>query len=248
MFPLFKARRAAPPQREPYTLEVAGLSALVRRKAMRTLRLRLHPPEGRLEVSAPLRLSEGAIREFIASRLDWIKSQRQAMAAEAQRPQLNYTDGETVSFLGRALRLRVLPGRLARARLGEDSTLLLSAPEDAPRSRRAAAVQRCLGRALLEAAAELLPGRETAMGVKVERLKVRAMRSRWGSCGISSRTITLALELAQRPAESLEYVLVHELAHLRVRSHGKRFKSIMDGQLSDWRRRRKDLNSKPIPA
>ena len=70
----------------------------------------------------------------------------------------------------------------------------------------------------------------------------RSMRSRWGSCNSRTRTITLALELARKHREGLEYVLVHELAHLLVRSHGKRFKSILDRHLPDWRLRRKNLN------
>jgi predicted metal-dependent hydrolase len=249
MLGLFSRRRTPPAAAAgPTTLVVEGQTALVRRKPMRTLRMRLRPPDGILEVSAPLRVPERAIRAFIADRLTWIQAQRAAMAADAARPRPQYLDGDPLRLLDRTLTLKLAPGKLARARLQGDSILLLSAPPGATRLRRQEAVQRCLGRALLAAAEELLPRRQAAMGVQARRLKVRAMRSRWGSCGIRTGTITLALELSQRPAESLEYVLVHELAHLIVRSHGKRFKSIMDGQMPDWRLRRKALNSNPIGA
>jgi predicted metal-dependent hydrolase len=124
--------------------------------------------------------------------------------------------------------------------------LLLRAPATATRARREAAVRRWYARELLLAAQALLPQCQAAMGVEASALKVRAMRSRWGSCNIRAKVITLALELARRPPEALEYILVHELAHLQVRSHGKRFKGILDRQLPDWRARRKQLNSRGI--
>ena len=153
-------------------------------------------------------------------------------------------DGETLPLLGRGVALRVQPrGSVAKADWAADGALLLRAPATATRARREAAVRRWYQRELLKAALALLPQRQAAMGVEASGLKVRAMRSRWGSCNTRSRAITLALELARRPPECLEYILVHELAHLRVRSHGKRFKAILDKQLPDWRARRKQLNS-----
>jgi hypothetical protein len=137
-------------------------------------------------------------------------------------------------------------GSTVRATRAADGVLVLKAPPSASRERREGAVRRWYGRRLLEAAEALLPARQQAMGVVVERLRVRSMRSRWGSCGIRTRTVTLAVELARRPPEALEYVLVHELAHLLVRSHGRRFKAILDRQLPDWRQRRKALNAVPL--
>ena len=248
---LFGPRRAdapkptPPDRRAPYALEAAGLQATVTRKPMRSLRLRLNPPEGRLLVSAPLRCSDKAIREFLAERRDWIvkhqERMRQAAAKAAPAPQ--YADGERLSVLGQGVTLRVLAqGRRARARRLDDGALLLTAPADATLAIRRKAVERCLAQALLAAAEALRPGREADLGVKAAGLKVRAMRSRWGSCNTRSGQITLSLALAQQPLESLDYILVHELAHLIVRSHGPRFKAIVERHVPDWKRRRKALN------
>jgi predicted metal-dependent hydrolase len=234
---------------EPYILEAAGLSARVIRKPIRTLRMTLRRPDGSLHVSAPLRVSERAIRDFIETRKDWIQAQRLRMSRETPEPAPAYLDGDLLPVLGRQVLLRVeVKGRTARARSDGPGTLVLRVPEGATLARRESAVRRWYARQILEAAQAMLPQRQAAMGVLAERLKVRSMRSRWGSCNSRTGTITLALELARRPGEGLEYVLVHELAHLLVRSHGKRFKSILDRHLPDWRSRRKILNGRNMEA
>ena len=250
LFDLFKPPRPPVVRRsgEPYLLEVAGLTVRIQRKPMRTLRLVLLPPDGAVRVSAPLRISDRAIRNFVEARAVWIAAQRLRMAGEAPPPEPRYLDGDTLSLLGRKVVLRVREGgRVARAVLEGTDTLMLKIPQGASRARRESAVWRWYGRELLDAAQALLASRQEAMGVEAGGLKVRAMRSRWGSCNLRTRILTLALELARQPPESLEYVLVHELAHLSVRSHGKRFKSILDFQLPDWRLRRKALNGKLQP-
>ena len=80
------------------------------------------------------------------------------------------------------------------------------------------------------------------MGVEVPAIRVRRMTTRWGTCNTKTRTVTFNLELARREPELLEYVVVHELAHLRERGHGAAFKAIMDRHLPDWRLLRRALN------
>jgi predicted metal-dependent hydrolase len=230
---------------EPYILEASGLSARVVRKPIRTLRMTLRPPDGSLHVSAPLRVPERVIRDFIETRKGWIEAQRLRMAGRAPEPTPAYLDGDTVPVLGRQVVLRVqIQGRTARTFQDGPDTLVLRVPEGATLARRESAIRRWYARQVLAAAQAMLPLQEAAMGVRAARLKVRSMRSRWGSCNSRTGTITLALELARLPPQGLEYVLVHELAHLLVRSHGKRFKGILDRHLPDWRSRRKTLNGR----
>jgi hypothetical protein len=117
-------------------------------------------------------------------------------------------------------------------------------PGGATLEQKKRAIERCYGRALLAAAATLLPPRMRSLGVQATDLRVRRFRSRWGSCDTRSGALSLALELATREPECLEYVVVHELAHLRVPNHSAAFKAILDGELPDWRRRRRALNDR----
>lgn len=233
----------------PYLLEAEGFSAVVMRKPIRGLRMTLRPGDGVLRVSAPLRAQDSDIRDFIVSHRKWIMVQRERLAQVAACPACEYCDGETLALWGGEVTLRVRSGALrAMAALEAPDVLGLKVRRGATVSARRAAVMRFYALEMLKAVGRLLPALQTAMGVEVKTLKVRAMRSRWGSCNARSATVTLALELARRPLESMEYVLTHELAHLKVRSHGIRFKSILDRHLPDWRARRGRLNQKGIES
>ena len=80
------------------------------------------------------------------------------------------------------------------------------------------------------------------MGVDMPEIAVRRMTTRWGTCNTVTKRVTLNLELARRDPELLEYVIVHELAHLIERGHNERFYAVMDAHMPDWRLRRRVLN------
>jgi len=94
---------------------------------------------------------------------------------------------------------------------------------------------------LLEQLPPLIDRYEKALQVSVKDIRFRHMKTRWGTCNTRSHCICLNLELARRPAEALEYVVAHELAHLRVPGHGKRFYALMDEVMPDWRARKLTL-------
>ena len=84
------------------------------------------------------------------------------------------------------------------------------------------------------------------MGVKVGRFFVQRMKTKWGSCNPLARSIRLNTDLAKKPPEYLEYIVVHEMAHLIVRHHNDRFGSLMDKCLPNWKLLRQGLNSAPL--
>ena len=103
--------------------------------------------------------------------------------------------------------------------------------------------ERAEWRRVVEAFTPVLVERwERVMGVRCGKLAYRDMRSRWGSCQPSTGRICINTRLALYPPECLEYVVVHELCHLRERGHGPAFKALMDRYLPDWRERRKLLS------
>ena len=84
------------------------------------------------------------------------------------------------------------------------------------------------------------------LGVEVTGFYVQRMRTRWGSCNPTARTIRLNTELAKKPRECLEYIVVHEMTHYFERHHGERFTALMDRHLPDWPQRRDQLNGAPL--
>jgi len=94
---------------------------------------------------------------------------------------------------------------------------------------------------LIEAAGAMLPSCERAVGKRAGELRVRDMKTRWGTCNVKTACVTINLRLAEKPAECLRYVLTHELCHLHEPGHDERFWKRMDVYFPDWKRVRKLL-------
>jgi predicted metal-dependent hydrolase len=84
---------------------------------------------------------------------------------------------------------------------------------------------------------------EPLLGVAAEDVRVRFMKTRWGTCNYRQKRVWLNLQLAKKPPECLEYIVVHELAHLIEKSHNERFRAVMDSHLPGWRAIKKQLNA-----
>ena len=97
---------------------------------------------------------------------------------------------------------------------------------------------------LKERIALLLPGLEAQTDLYCSEWRVKDMKTRWGSCNITKKRIWLNLKLIQYPPECLEYVILHELIHLRVPNHSAAFYAELDRYMPDWKTRRDMLNQR----
>lgn len=232
-------------------VDAAGirLDVTVVRKRIRRIYLGVHPPDGRVIVSAPVRAPDASIRAAVLEDLRWVVRHRERIldeerrAALTRRPAPSGRSGETWWVFGAPVPLEVteIPGR-PRAALTPDA-LLLRAPSEADDARRLAAIERWQRRHLRAAAAPLVATWSRRIDVDPRFIGIRRMRTHWGTCEPQERRIWLALELVARPIDGLEYVIVHELVHLIEASHGPRFVRLMDAHLPDWRQRRSELDA-----
>ena len=92
----------------------------------------------------------------------------------------------------------------------------------------------------------LLEKWEPKLGVSVNEVRIKRMKTLWGSCNIGAKRIWLNLELAKKPKSCLMYVLVHEMVYLLERGHNDRFRELMDKFLPQWRTYRDELNRAPL--
>lgn len=99
---------------------------------------------------------------------------------------------------------------------------------------------------LRKAVPSLIARWEPRMGVKVKRVFVQKMKTKWGSCNAASKSIRLNTELAKKPSECFEYIVVHEMTHLIVHRHDARFIGLMDRYLPNWKLVRQKLNEAPL--
>ena len=230
------------------SIQVDGIPVEVLRKPIKHLYLGVYPPGGRVRVSAPAHLDDAALRLAVVSRLGWIRRKQARFREQERQSQREMVTGESHYFQGRRYRLDVVEAagppsvRLVnRARLE-----LRIRPGTDPLARRQV-LQEWYRQQLRECIPALLARWEPKVGRTVAEVRIRRMKTLWGSCNARARRIWLNLELARKPPACLEYVLVHEMVHFFERRHNERFFARMDALMPSWRRRRDELNRAPLP-
>ncbi len=227
-------------------LTVAGIDVDVIYKDIKNLHIGVYPPVGRVRVAAPLRLDDDAVRLALVQRLPWIKRERGRLQAADRQSLRQMVTGESHYFWGQRYRLKVVerPGR-AHVEVDRDRLVLSVAPETAAQRRREL-LDAWYREQLRRAVPDVIAKWEPVLGVAVPRWSVRRMKTKWGSCNRETGHIWFNVELARKHPDSLEYITVHEMAHLLERGHGERFTDLMDGFMRDWRARRDQLNDAPL--
>ncbi len=212
----------------------------VTKKNIKNLYLRVSP-QGEIAVNAPLHASEAEIARFVLGRADWIEKQ---LARQTNAGARRYEDGEELPYFGKRLTLRLIyrSGRMHAQR--KSDALELYVHRDADTEKKKKLVDAWYRAELYEAAGAMLPAIERTLGKRAAELRVRDMKTRWGTCNTKTGNITINLRLAEKPAECLRYVITHELCHLYEPGHGERFWRRMDAYYPDWKRARKLLKGK----
>jgi len=228
-------------------IKLDDVEAEVAHKRIRNIHLRVIPPDGKVRISAPFRVKNEVIYKFAYSKLDWIKKQRVSISNNTHES-FQYINQETHYFRGRKYKLKVQEkkGRPVVQLLNDE--IVLQVPEGAEMETRRAALQNWYHLQLEILIPPLITKWESILNVSVERVSIRSMKTRWGSCTPKTRSIRINLELVKRTPECLEYIVVHELVHLLEASHNKKFKTLMDKFYPKWKYYRKELRSLPIKA
>jgi predicted metal-dependent hydrolase len=226
------------------TIQVEELSIELLRKRIKNLHLRVYPPDGRICLSAPLFADDKSIRLFALSKLDWLRDKRRAMLESPVPAQARFCDGERHYYRGQAYTLTLIEGAARGSlRLKEDGALemrLRAGSSEAGRSRLLDAWYR---ERLMELIPPLLAHWQNALGVRASSWSVRKMRGRWGSCNPRAARLIFSLALARVAPQCLDYVIVHELAHLLEPSHGKHFYTLVERHYPDWKAARRLLKT-----
>ena len=236
-----------PSAEEHLRLEIRGVGVDIVRKDIRNVHLAVYPPDGRVRLAVPRRVSDEAARLAVVDRWGWVLRQREAFARQPRQSARQMVTGESHYVWGRRVRLDIEhgPGKACVVR-HRPTRLTLRVPAGASLERRQAVLSAWYREQLTGAIAPLVTAWESRMGVRVLDWQVRRMRTMWGSCSTERGHICINLELAKKPPECLEFIVVHEMVHLLERGHTERFRALMDGFLPDWRTRRDTLNRAPL--
>ena len=229
------------------TITVNNIEVQVVRKAIKNLHLGVYPPDGRVRVAAPTHVTDDNIRLAVISKLSWIKKQQATFQAQTRQSQREMVARESHYFWGRRYLLEVEERHgKHEVIIKNNRQLLLYVTPNTTRANRERVLNEWYRAALKERVPDLIAKWEPLIGVQIADWGVKKMKTKWGSCNIGAGRIWLNLELAKKPRECLEYILVHEMVHLLERRHTPQFRAYMDTYMPHWRFHRDLLNQSPL--
>lgn len=227
-------------------IQLGDISVDVVRKTIKNVHLSVHPPSGRVRIAAPERMSLDTVRVFAISKLPWIKKQQDKLDAQERETPRECLDRESHYLWGRRYLLKVVEGVHPPSVELCHNRMVLNVRPGTDRTKRLAILEKWHREQLHSAVPPLIQKWERLMGVKVRRFFVQRMKTKWGSCNHRAGTIRLNTDLAKKPRECLEYIVVHEMVHILEPTHNARFMALMDQFIPKWQSHRDALNRLPV--
>jgi predicted metal-dependent hydrolase len=227
-------------------LQLGDIAVDIVLKDIKNIHLSVHPPAGRVKISAPRRMSLDTIRVFAISKLAWIRQQQAKLREQEREAPREYLDRESHYVWGKRYLLTLVEGDKAFSVELKHRRMILSVRPEIDEKKKQAIVDAWYRDQIRKALPSLIAKWEPLIGVKIERVFVQRMKTKWGSCSNGSRSIRLNTDLAKKPRDCLEYIVVHEMIHLLEPTHNVRFLSLMDRFMPNWCLRRDQLNQLPV--
>ena len=225
---------------------VSGIYIDVQKKSIKNMHLYVKPPDGHVIISAPQTMDDKAIEIYARTNLSWIKKQIQQFQNQPRSSKRQYVSGETIYVWGKQYFIQFVPDNKKNDFFLQGNTAFLYMNNDSTVKQRENFIREQY-RLLLKAAVErLLPKWERITNLHCESWQTRYMVTRWGTCNVEKKKLWFNLQLAQKPIECLEFVILHELIHFHTRKHDAKFIAYMDLYMPNWRDIRNELNNRKL--
>ncbi|NCA92450.1 M48 family peptidase [bacterium] len=225
---------------------VEGLSVTVTKKNIKNLHLYVMPPDGKIKVTAPQSLSYENIEIFLRTKIKWIIKQQQKFTNQERQIERLYTSGESFYVWGKQYFLQVEYSYRANSLVLSGNNAVLTVRKESTKTQRSNYVNEWYRDILVKEIIKRLPYWEKQVELNCRGWRTKYMTTRWGSCNTATKRILFNLQLAKKPYECLDYVIVHELGHLNNRRHDDKFFAFMDTHLPQWKEIRDVLNSRVL--
>ena len=217
------------------TISIDDVSVIVTKKRIKHCYIKVDRESGSVCVSVPIGWNAKAVEELVRSKASWIKRKQAAVADRFLNQTFEFNNGELHKVWGSEVPLVNTSNSGRRGVKRSQHALVINAPTESSFDTREKLLTAWYAQEVKSAALALVDKWEPVLGVKAGCLSVQKMKSKWGSCNVQNGNIRLNSELAKFPKGALEHVMVHELVHLLEPSHGKRFYSLMDEFLPNWK-------------
>lgn len=228
-----------------HEIVIGGVPIDVFFKDIKNVHLSVHPPMGRVRVSAPEHMTIESIRLFAASKIGWIRKHQGKVRGQVRETPREYIERESHRVWGRRYLLRIRDAGRSEVSLGH-RTLELAAAKGSNAEDRQRILDGWYRAELRERAEPILEKWARRLDVTFRGFSIQRMKTKWGSSSPGRHTVRLNLELAKFSPDCLDYVALHEIAHFVVPNHSDRFRSLLDSNMPGWRNIRDRLNEGPL--
>lgn len=230
------------------TIQLGDISITVTRKDIKNVHLTVHPPDGRVSLATPTNTRLEVARAYAISKLIWIRDQQRKLECQARETPRQFVERESHQVWGRRYLMTVDYQNVKPSVTLSNKRIILVVRPGCSAERRAEVMHEWHKSLLHEVVPPLIQRWERKLKVSVSGYFLQRMKTKWGSCNNAAGNIRLNTELAKKPKDLLEYVIVHEMAHLIDPTHSNRFIAILEKHYPSWREARAELNELPLAA
>lgn len=228
------------------TLQLGEVTIQVTRKAVKNVHLSVHPPHGEVTLVAPESTRLDVARAYAISKLPWIRKQQETLRSQSREAPRQFATRESHYVWGRRYLLELKEQETRPSVRQDHKRIVLTVRPGSDQAKRAEMMHRWHKKLLHEAIPPLIEKWESKLGVKVSGYYLQRMKTKWGSCNHRAGNIRLNTELVKKPKDLLDYIVLHEMAHLIEPTHSERFIAILDEHFPGWREARDELNALPL--
>lgn len=222
-------------------LKIGSVEIEITFKAIKNLHLSVHPPDGHVTIASPDFYDLEKVKVYAATKLAWIKKEQRKFAEQKRESARDYISQESHYFFGERYLLNVVEGNRNSVQI-KGKKLILCVTDVHSYELKQKVLYRFYRKELRIKLAEMIESYSLKMDLQIPAFKIRKMKTQWGSCSTDNKRLSFNIELAKKPLECLEYIVVHEMVHLIERNHNKRFVQLMDQYMTHWRVQKKILN------
>ncbi|MGL2999422.1 M48 family metallopeptidase [Flavobacterium sp. RSSB_23] len=227
-------------------IQLGEITIEVTQKDIKNVHLSVYPPFGQVKIAAPMRMSLDTIRIYAITKLSWIKKQQTKIKAQKREAPREYLTKESHYYSGKRYLLKVIENNSTPNVKLKQNTIELYIRPETDTAKRKEILDEWYRAQLKELIPKLITKWEKVMAVEVKDFGVKKMKTKWGTCNIEAQRIWVNLELAKKPSNCLEYIIVHEMTHLLERNHNTRFVALMNQFMPNWREVKEELNRLPV--
>ena len=227
-------------------IDLGNIKIDVEQKDIKNIHLSVYPSKGKVKISAPERMDLDTIRVFAISKLQWIKKQQEAFKNQKRETPREYLTKESHYFQGKRYLLKVIEHDASPKVFLKHSIIELYIRQNTTIEKKKQILDEWYRIELKKIVPKMIEKWEKKIGVKSNEFGIKKMRTKWGTCNTEAKRIWLNLELAKKPIECLEYIIVHELVHLLERSHNEIFVKYMNEFMPKWKFYKDELNRLPF--